>query len=346
MVFMFRRCFGVFLLLLLFVPFVSASVSEVVVSPENPEVGDVVSVSIQADPWEELSVSISFSKVVAVSGGEFNYRLNDVRIPLTPNIFSVTAEPVRILRVAVQIIFWITRIAEDSSGVATISQSNVPPGKYNIRISGIAASRASEVVLTIVGSRSVSADENGYFTYAYDTSNMPTGTYNANVGGLSRSYTLYSPGSAPSVDPSSPVISWHQPTDTVDVADPAVSASFSDDMGIDVDSVVLLFDEVDVTGSSTVSSGSVSYAASGLVSGSDYMVELRVSDTSGNEAVHKWSFTVDIPETPPVEVPLAVVVQPVIVPSRAPRAETIAGIIIIAVAVILYANSKGIFPFR
>ncbi len=317
-------------------PLVSASISEVVISPEYPEVGDVVSISVQTDPWEVLGVSISFSKDVAVADGEFDFRLNDVHIPLTPNSFSVTAEPVQILRVAVEISYCITKQAIGSGRVATVSQSNMQPGNYDIRINGIPAGGASEVSLTIVGSRPMSTDENGYFTYAYDTSNMPVGTYNVNVGGMFRSYTLFSPGSAPSVDLPSPVISWHQPTGKVDVVDPAVSASFSDDVGINVDSVVLLFNGVDVTGSSMVSSGSVSYAASGLVSGSVYLVELSVSDASGNEAVLEWSFTVEIPET------LSEGGPPVIVAPRARRAETIAAIIIIAV--ILYANSKGIFP--
>ena len=130
------------IILFLFVPLANADVSEVAVSPNSPEQGDVVTLSIKAQPGETVEVSVSFTKTVAVLDGRYEYRLDDALIPATPNKFSVRAQGVEKLFVSVRIIIWITKGATATNGVATVSQNNVPKGTHDIRIHGEAASGA------------------------------------------------------------------------------------------------------------------------------------------------------------------------------------------------------------
>jgi hypothetical protein len=74
---------------------------------------------------------------------------------------------------------------------------------------------------------------------------------------------------------------------------PTISANYFDvDTGIDVSSVVLKVDDVDVTSSATVTGSGVTYTASPLTEGI-HSVYLGVEDNRHNSAAQMWNFTVD-----------------------------------------------------
>ncbi len=74
---------------------------------------------------------------------------------------------------------------------------------------------------------------------------------------------------------------------------PVISASYSDSLsGIDTSSVQLFLDGVEVTAAAIVGADGISYTPSLDLLKKSYLVELRVSDTEGNETIQTWSFSV------------------------------------------------------
>jgi hypothetical protein len=75
---------------------------------------------------------------------------------------------------------------------------------------------------------------------------------------------------------------------------PTISASYSDDSGIDTASVELKLDSIDVTSLATVTSSSISYTPAALLDG-QHTLSLEVGDVSGDPKTSKvvWWFTVD-----------------------------------------------------
>jgi len=188
------------LILLLFpINAADAIVRDFRISPEEPVQGDVVKILIEADPCEELPVTISFEDVVAVSNRKYEYDLDDVNVPPIPtNNFTVRAENVKNLRVSVRIFgFWVTKSAKAKDGVATVSQSNVPGGRsYDVRIHGDAAEGASTVTLNMTASTKICTDRNGKYEYSYDTSFIPPGEFTVKVGELAKTVTLHERGNS------------------------------------------------------------------------------------------------------------------------------------------------------
>ncbi|MHC1625306.1 MAG: PGF-CTERM sorting domain-containing protein [Methermicoccaceae archaeon] len=169
---------------------VTATVSEFNVTPTEPVKGDVVHIEGSASPSEDVIVKITFGKTVSVESGEFVYRLYDVVIPSGPNRFTVTATNCEHLDVSVHKLIWITKGNDGSGGTATVSQSNVPAGTYDIRIKGQATDGASSSSLTIVAQSTLTADSSGKFSYEYDTSSVPPGVFTLDVGGVTKTLVL------------------------------------------------------------------------------------------------------------------------------------------------------------
>lgn len=76
---------------------------------------------------------------------------------------------------------------------------------------------------------------------------------------------------------------------------PTISASYSDDSGIDTASVELKLDSIDVTSPATVTSSSISYTPVSYLSDGQHTLSLEVGDVSGDQKTTKviWWFTVD-----------------------------------------------------
>lgn len=185
--------------LLIGVGLASAKVIDFNIKPENPVKGDVVTIYGTASPNEEVRVDISFEKIVPVRNGEYVFSVNGVKIPKGKNKFTVIAYGCDNLKVSVKIFFnliWVTLSSEASNGVATVSQSNVPSGTYDIVIHG--KSSQGSVKLKITATGYIKADENGKFSYSYDTSSIPPGKFVISVDGLTKTVTLAEPASSSS----------------------------------------------------------------------------------------------------------------------------------------------------
>jgi outer membrane protein assembly factor BamB len=102
------------------------------------------------------------------------------------------------------------------------------------------------------------------------------------------------------VDSTPPIITNLQPPDTSTTNDsiPIISADYSDPSGINVSSVLLEVDGIDVTLSATVTASGVIYTPGTILLDGVHTVYLEVMDTVGNLATATWSFTVD--STPPI----------------------------------------------
>jgi len=76
---------------------------------------------------------------------------------------------------------------------------------------------------------------------------------------------------------------------------PSISASYSDaPSGIDTSSVKLFLDGVEVTAEATIGADGIAYTPSFDLAKKSHIVELRVSDTKGNETVQTWSFSAGV----------------------------------------------------
>ena len=123
--------------------------------------------------------------------GKFEYVLEDVNIPEgVNNLFTVEAIGAKNLNVRVKMLLWMTKSSEASGNTATVSQSNVPPGTYTIKIDGDAGEGVSQVNLKISASLGIEADSNGDFSYSYNTKSVPPGNFEINVGGITKGINL------------------------------------------------------------------------------------------------------------------------------------------------------------
>ena len=185
-------CISVIFLMLLSLAFIPAyaQVTELAISPENPAAGEPITVTGKADPNEDISASVSFTKERPVSGGLYNYSIGKVTIPEGSDSFNLRAEGVQDLDVTVNVFgVPVTVPASVSGSVATFGTSKIKSGTYDITLSGNAASE-SPVSLSFKAAATIKADSDGNFEYTYTTDNMPMGDFDLNIGAESRTLTL------------------------------------------------------------------------------------------------------------------------------------------------------------
>ena len=179
------------ILFLLSISPAAASVGDWEFSPQKLVSGDALNIKGIASPGEKIDVFVNFEKTVPVSGGEFEYVLEDVKIPEGfSNSFTVEARGAKKLNVRVKMVLWITKSSEASGDTAIVSQSNVPPGTYTIKIDGNAGEGVSEVNLKIRAFQGIEADSNGDFSYSYSTKAIPSGDFEVKVGGITKEITI------------------------------------------------------------------------------------------------------------------------------------------------------------
>jgi len=148
----------------------------------------------------------------------------------------------------------------------------------------------------------VSTGEANDGTYAWTVPNTPSGlcfirvtaadsASRTNWDKSNASFTIYL------ADPDPPVISNLQPPDSSVIGDttPTLSAAYGDSSGIDLASVVLEVDSVNVTSSATVTATGVSYIPATPFSDGIHGIRLEVADdyVAHNLATESWNFTVD-----------------------------------------------------
>ena len=174
---------SVLLLLCLLISPAAAKVQKLDVSPSNPTVGDTLKIKGTASPGEIIKAEVSFETEIPVSGAKYQYSLQKIKVPIGKNNrFTVTAAGVQNLNVGVKKLMWINLQSQASEGVATVSQANVPPLTYNIKIYGDALSKKSSVNLIFTASQTLKADSKGRFEYRYSTSSMPAGKFTIKIG--------------------------------------------------------------------------------------------------------------------------------------------------------------------
>jgi LEA14-like dessication related protein len=168
-----------------------ASISDWEFSPQEPVSGDILNIEGSASAGEEVDIFVSFEKTAPVSEGEFEYILEDVKIPPgLNNAFTVEANGADKLNVRVKMGVWVTKSSQASGDKATVSQSSVPPGTYRIKIDGNAKEGVSKVKLKITAFQTIEADSNGKLEYSYNTKAIPSGDFEIKVGGITKKVTI------------------------------------------------------------------------------------------------------------------------------------------------------------
>jgi hypothetical protein len=176
---------SVWLLVLALIPLASAFE----VSPANPSPGEDIVIDGTSAPNEEVRLRSSFQMDLPVAEGKYEYETS-VLIPQKPNRFTVTARNVKDLNAGVKMVIWITKRFEASGGVATVSQADVPPGRYNLKMFGEALPGATAVPVKVEAETAVRADSGGRYSLAIDTSGIPAGDYHIEGDGDSKTVRI------------------------------------------------------------------------------------------------------------------------------------------------------------
>ena len=163
-------------------------------SPANPSPGDKITLTGTASPSEELSLRSSFTMNLPVAAGQYEYETS-VEIPQKPNRFEVTARNVQDFNAGVKLGIWITKSFPASSGTASISQSDVPPGKYRLKMFGEALPGSTTVPVEVLAETQITADSGGKYSLNIDTSGIPAGGYRIEGAGDVKTIRLGGAGS-------------------------------------------------------------------------------------------------------------------------------------------------------
>ncbi len=169
-----------------------AEVTDISISPENPSPGDTVTVTGKASPNEEISASVSFNNIQAVSDGTYKYQIGKVTIPDGSDAFSLRAEGVDDLDISIKLLGIPISVPANyiqiNNNIATFGTGKIKSGTYDITLSGSAP--GEQVVFSFGAKASITADSEGNFEYVYSTDNMPEGDFNINIGGQNLQMSL------------------------------------------------------------------------------------------------------------------------------------------------------------
>jgi len=166
-------------------------------TPENPQPGQEITLPGTASPGEDVSFQSSFSMNLPVAGGQYEYETS-VQVPQKPNRFTVTASNVEEFNAGIKIGIWITKGFTPSGGSVRLSQADVPPGSYHLKVFGKALSGAASVPVAVEAETTVKADSSGRYELIIDTTGIPAGEYRIQGGGESKTISLGGSGSTSS----------------------------------------------------------------------------------------------------------------------------------------------------
>jgi hypothetical protein len=153
------------------------------ITPQNPGLGDELVITGSASPGDEVRLRSSFEMDLPVENGKFEYVAKDIEVPQKPNRFSVVAKNVDSLSVGVKMGIWVTMPVSVKNGVASVSKSDVPPGRYTLKMFGEAVPGANTVSITVNAETAVQADSTGEYELVLDTSGVTEGEYKIRVDG-------------------------------------------------------------------------------------------------------------------------------------------------------------------
>jgi len=162
------------------------------ITPTNPMPGQEITISGAAKPGEALTFESSFVMNLPISGGQYEYETT-IQVPQKPNRFTVSAKNVQDLNAGVKVIIWITKSFQASGGAVRLSQADVPPGRYNLKMFGNALPESTVVPVDIKAETQVVADSSGQYELVIDTTGIPAGLYQ--IRGASETKTICLGGS-------------------------------------------------------------------------------------------------------------------------------------------------------
>ncbi|AEH07283.1 hypothetical protein [Methanothermococcus okinawensis] len=171
----------------------NCAISSIFINPYIPNIDDNITLTGMANPNEDINCQAWFEVNPMVSPPYYGYIMNNVEIPNTPNNFKVIGENVNDLSISVKMGIWVTKSANaNSEGIATVSQSNVPTGTYDIKIWGTVKDTSKPIKLKIIASTTVKADDNGNFKYSYKVINAipKTTILHLTVGNISKNISI------------------------------------------------------------------------------------------------------------------------------------------------------------
>jgi hypothetical protein len=182
------KIFLLLIVIMLLINVASAMVSDIVITPKNPVVGDDITIKARTDQSNEL-IKIIFEKKVPVENGKYSFEIRRLNIPME-SCFVATAKDVTTLKAKVT--WWIAQVTKngnlEGNGVTRLSQCHVPPLTYNIKIDG-STEKKSQVLLQFSASSNLPANK-GKIEYRYDSQGMPTGDYLVKIGDVTKTLTL------------------------------------------------------------------------------------------------------------------------------------------------------------
>jgi hypothetical protein len=167
------------------------------VSPDSPKIGDTLIISGLASPEEEVGISVSFKKTVPVYLREYTYEFENIEILNFNNLLTVRAEGVESLKVKMKMVLSKTESSWAEEGIATVSHSGVSPGKYRVRVDGIAEEGASGINLKVTTVQKINAGKDGKFSYRYNTGSVPSGKLEIELGNSEREIIFDAKGNGP-----------------------------------------------------------------------------------------------------------------------------------------------------
>ena len=170
------------------------------VSSSHPGAGETVTLTGTANPGQKVDFQTSFQMDLPVNSGRYEYLANGVDIPQKPNRFEVDATGVKDLNVGVKIGIWISKGFNATNGAASISHSDVPPGRYDLKVFGEALDTGGSVNLKVAAETAVNADAAGKYSLDIDTSGIPSGAYKIEGAGETRIIQVGGVEEAPNVD--------------------------------------------------------------------------------------------------------------------------------------------------
>jgi hypothetical protein len=184
------------LLFLIVVVEVEAKEINFEVNQVNPVKGETVTIHGQAQPDENVTIRISFEKVVQVEDKRYTFFVPKINIPEVENRFTITAEGCKDLKVSIKDYaerypHWVTFGSEASGEVAEISQPDIPAVVYDVLIHGKSVETSVKITITAEGYEK--ADEKGNFHHSYDTSSVPLGVFIVQAGNKTETVHLRLP---------------------------------------------------------------------------------------------------------------------------------------------------------
>ena len=165
------------ILAILIIIYLASIASAFEVSQSNPGQGDQIVITGTASPGENVKFQSSFKMVLPVDAGRYEYEASRIEIPQKPNSFAVSANGIKDLNVGVKFGVWITKGFQASNGAAHISQSDVPSGRYDLKVFGEAAQGAASIPIEITAGTQVTAGPDGKYSLTIDTTGLPAGEY-------------------------------------------------------------------------------------------------------------------------------------------------------------------------